>query len=112
MTEFEQHVIEALAELRTDMRSVKEHLAKLNGKVAAHELKVGEMQLDMVKHQAGCPLREKVEPIEEWMTTRKAEISAQNRWVSRLMPVFYMIGGVSVVLILQNAGSWLAAIKH
>jgi hypothetical protein len=73
--DFQIEVIQGLTELKTDMRSVKEHLAKLNGKVAAHERGIGEMKIHLAERQNQCPiaveLEARVRPVEDFVTAER-----------------------------------------
>lgn len=70
--DFQLEVIEALSELRTDMRAVKEHLAALNGKVLKHEIELSE---------------------------RRGSEQASSKWTKHLLPVLgYATGAVLTVL--------------
>ncbi len=106
--DFQLEVIEALTELRTDMRSVKEHLAKLNGKVAAHERELAE-------RRNGCALVDKLElrvrPVEEFVIAQRATEQISRHWLDRAWPFSYAGSGVVVFIILQHASELIKLIK-
>jgi hypothetical protein len=88
--DFQGAVIADLAELKTDMRAVKDHLGTLNGKVAAHEEKIGLLQLDQARRQG-------------------AESTSRN-WFETLKPFIWTIAGMIGVLLIQHGSALLDAI--
>ena len=113
--DFQCAVIAALAELKTDMGAVREHLARLNGKVATHELAVGELKLRLASRESYCPLVEKIEgelqPIRDFVLTTEAKKSTSRTWMDWLKPVIWVVAGMIGSLVLLHAKEMLKAVR-
>lgn len=92
MTEFEQTMVEGLAAIKEGLFGVRDHLAKLNGKVAEHERKLVEIEvfqareierqesLDASRDQC----RAQVKVLVENMQQKMAEEKANAKWIGWL----------------------------
>ena len=112
--DFYTQVLTALGELkaeqsatRVELAGVKEHLGRLNGKVADHERRLGEMLIEVAERRNQCPLVDSVEgrlrPVEEFITTTKAQEKANDHWLSRLWPFIWAGAGAIAMLLLSHA---------
>lgn len=103
-------------EISTDMRAVKEHLAKLNGKVAAHEREIGEIKIHFAERDNQCPLVEKVEgrlrTVEDFVTADTASEATSKAWMARLWPFIWAAIGIGGLLVLQHAQYLFKALGH
>jgi predicted nucleic acid-binding Zn-ribbon protein len=104
------------AEISTDMRAVKEHLARLNGKVAAHEKEFGDVRVRLAERDSQCPLVEKVEDrlrkAEDYITAENATRKTSSAWMKTIWPFIWAAAGIFGLLVLQNAGFILKAFIH
>lgn len=82
MTEFENRVLTSLTKLETSSVAVEDHLARLNGKVAAHEEKIGSLLLSQAREEGSA--------------------KTTAAWVNKLSPVAWFIGGVFLMLVATN----------
>lgn len=105
--DFQLEVIESLTELKTDMRSVKEHLAKLNGKVAAHEKELCERRSQW---PAVDDIEERLRPVEEFIAGERASQKTSSAWLDKVWPFVWAGLGVLGLLVLQN-GPTLIRVK-
>ncbi len=87
--EVQSRIREVQAEVVTDLKSVKEHLVRLNGKVADQERRVGALELDQAR--------------------REGAASSSRRWMDRLWPAVWAAGGAFVLMLLSQADMFL---KH
>lgn len=97
------------ATIATDMRSVKEHLVRLNGKVASHERELSERRNQ-------CPIADRLEDrirtTEDFITASQAVQKTSSSWMKRIWPFIWVALGIFGLLILQNAGFLLKAFTH
>jgi hypothetical protein len=95
------------AAIGTDVAAMKEHLVKLNGKVATHELKVGEMQIELAERRNQCPLVDLLEArtrtVEDYVTAEKASAKTSSTWLKWLWPVIWAAAGALALLILLHS---------
>ena len=140
MTEsaFHDKVLDALSDLKvaqtattTEVKNIVDRLDITNGRIAAQERKTGDMQIELAErrnncplaahveeglatHILQCPLKERMDAAEEFITNAKAKAREDGKWMSRIWPVIYAAGGVLFYLILANADAILKAIslKH
>lgn len=61
-----------LIRLEVGQEQIIQHLAKLNGKVAEHEAKLTQAQMDLVTHKFRCPLGTRVEKIDSRVSKLEA----------------------------------------
>lgn len=98
--DFQLQVIEGLAELRTDMRSVKAHLAKLNGKVAAHEKELCERSAQWPQVD---DIESRLRPVEDFMISERAAQKTSSAWLDRIWPFIWAAIGILAFLALEHA---------
>jgi hypothetical protein len=128
----------ALGDLKTELavntsevRNVVERLDVTNGRIAAQERKTGDLQIELaerrlncplaahvqealITHISGCPLKARLDTVEDFVTSAKEKEKANKSWMDRAWPVIYAFGGILFYLVLVNAGKILEAIgaKH
>lgn len=81
-------MVGGIAVIGADIASIREHLARLNGKVAAHQEKLTAIELEHAKQEGA------------------------SRLLARLAPALWVCVGVACMMILQNASAVLAAIRR
>ena len=116
--DFQAEVLTSLGELkaeqtgtRVELTAIKDHLGRLNSKVATHELKVGEMQIELAERRNQCPLIDVLEArtrtVEDFVTAEKASSKISSTWMSRLWPFIWAAAGAVGLLILLHAADLL-----
>ena len=99
------------ASIGTDVAAMKEHLSKLNGKVAAHELQVGKMQVELAERRHQCPLadalEDRIRPVEDFITAEKASEKTSSTWMKWLWPLIWAGAGAFALLVLLHASDIL-----
>jgi hypothetical protein len=95
--------------IHSDTASCKEHLVRLNSKVADHETKVGAIQIELAERRHQYPLNENMQdrlrPLEDWITAEKASSRTSATWLKWLWPVIWALAGAFALLILLHAAS-------
>ncbi len=120
--DFQNTVLSALAgqveqvELKTEMRNVVARLDKLNGKVADHEARLGQMQIELAERRNQCPLVDAIElrirPVEDFITAEQASKKTNRHWMEKVWPVIWVGAGVFGFLILEHAQGLLQSFFH
>ena len=64
---------------------MKDHLARLNGKVADHERRLGEMQIELTERRNQCPLadalEDRIRPVEDFVVASRASEKTSASWL-------------------------------
>ena len=139
-TDFQLEMLNQLRDLAvgqstiaTDMATVKEHLVKLNGSVAGHEKRLGELAAMtaasvadrllnastaaaaatavMTAHVLGCPLKARMDAVEDWVTGMQAVTVSNKHWLDRIWPVIYAASGIAVYMLAMHTDQLLKAMS-
>lgn len=113
-------VLAAIADLKLDLAVVSNkvtniecHLDKLNSKVSAQELAVGELKLHQAERMAQCPMindvRDEIKPIHDHMVELKAKAESDSTWINRMSPALWAVAGMLVTLLLSHGKELLAS---
>lgn len=116
--DFQTEVLNSLGELkaeqagtRAEVTAVKDHLARLNGRVADHERRLGEMQIELAERRHQCPiadgLEKRIRPVEDFVTGERAAEKTNSSWMKWMWPFIWAAAGAFVLLILLHAASLL-----
>ena len=93
------------------MASIKEHLGRLNGKVATPEERFCNIQLELGERRYRCPAFEKVDerlrPLESHIIAVVAAAKTSASWLHWMWPVIWSIAGAPGFILLSNAAGIL-----
>jgi septal ring factor EnvC (AmiA/AmiB activator) len=121
--DFQSTVLTALADLkteqaetRTEVKNIVSRLDRLNGKVADHEARIGQMQIELAERRKQCPLVDAVEirirPLEEALAVERAVEQNTKNWMDHIWPIVWIAAGVFGLLILEHAAEIKKALFH
>jgi septal ring factor EnvC (AmiA/AmiB activator) len=116
--DFQAEVLTALGELkaeqtgtRVELAAVKDHLARLNGRVADHERRLGELQIELAERRNQCPLVDvldaRTRTVEDFVTAEKASSKTSSAWMKWMWPVIWVAAGAFGLLILLHSADLL-----
>jgi hypothetical protein len=93
--------------IATDMAAVKEHLVRLNGSVARHEERIGQMQIELAERRNQCPLVDMLEvrirPLEDHVVAERESEKTTSSWMKHMWPFIWVASGAFGLLILLHA---------
>src|ERR1035437_3258288 len=116
------------AETTSELRGVVARLDKQNSSIQhlqedsiKHSVELAErrlacpllvpMQHELTDHVTGCPMKAKMDTVEDWMTAMKATADANGYWPNRLWPAFYGAAGVAVYVAALHAADIIKALS-
>jgi hypothetical protein len=133
--DFQAKVMDALrdlqvtqAETTNEVKNLVERMDKQNHSVVhlqedsiKHSIELAERRLScpllvpvaaqLADHITNCPMKSRMDVVEDWITTAKATASANSHWLNRLWPVFYAAAGVAVYMLAMHADQLLKALS-
>jgi hypothetical protein len=104
------------AAIGADVATMKDHLEKVNGKVAEHERRLGEMlvevaerrnscplvesvQKTLIDHILACPMKGRMDVVEDFVVAAKASENTSKTWSDHLWPIALWFVGVLLAVI-------------
>lgn len=93
--DFEREVLNGLAELRGDMKAVRDHLKRLNGSVEKHEVRIQEQD----------------KQISAYAVKEGARKDENDRWEKRIHPIVMLAVGLAIGLLLMHGPDVIKALK-
>ena len=116
--DFQAEVLNALGELkaeqagtRAEVAAVKDHLARLNGRVVEQEKRTGEIQIELAERRNKCPiadaLEDRIRPVEDFIVAERAAEKTSATWLKWLWPIIWAAIGAFALLVLLHANNFL-----
>ena len=69
------------------------------------------MRDDLTAHILACPMRARLDAVEDFVTAYKAKTGEDKTWMDRLWPAIYAAAGVTVYVAALHASDLLNAMK-
>lgn len=113
--------LEVLAQLRdlavgqnaicADMVAVRDHLGRLDGEVAGHERRLGDMQTEFSERRNNCPmidsLSARLHPVEDLIVSEATAKNTNTSWLHWLWPLIWSAIGAFGLLVMLHAAAFL-----
>lgn len=134
--DFQTKVLDAISDMRTDLATttaeLKGAVARMDAQaetVAQHQLDIGRLQIeiaerrlncplaagvkdDLATHKLECPLRARMDEVEDFVVTTRAMALSNSHWIAKVMPVVYAAAGIAVYIAMMHAGELMKLLQR
>jgi hypothetical protein len=134
--DFHHQVLSALSDLKVDLAETNAELRAVAARmdahadtIAEHQQAIGKLQIeiaerrlncplaagvkdDLATHKLDCPLRARMDAVEDFVVATRAMAVSNGRWISKLMPVVYAAAGIGVYLVLVHSTELLKYVQQ
>jgi hypothetical protein len=70
-----------------------------------------ELKAELNSHVNGCPLRDRMDSVEEFVSSTQVAAKTNSHWMNRLWPIIYAASGIMFYMMLTNADTVLEALR-
>jgi hypothetical protein len=67
---------------------------------------------DLHQHKMECPLRARMDAVEDFIVTTRAMATANSHWISKVMPLIYATGGIGLYLAMVHSAELLKFLQR
>ena len=134
--DFQREILDALRDMKVELATTNAELkgvvARMDTQaetIAQHQVDIGKLQIEIAErrlacplvadvkddlniHILQCPLKARMDAVEDYVTAQKAKASEDARWISKLMPVVYAAGGIAVYLAAVHSAEMLKFLQR
>lgn len=134
--DFQTKVLDAISDMRTDLATTT---AELKGcvqrldqqaeTVTQHQAAIGKLQIeiaerrlacplvadvkdDLVSHIMQCPMKARLDIVEEFISVTRAMAVSNKHWLDRMWPFIYAVSGVAVYVAAMHANDLLKVMSR
>jgi hypothetical protein len=126
----------SISDMRTDQATTNEQLkgvvarldahakpiTRIQGDVAKVQIELAERRLncplasgvkdDLVDHIMKCPMRARMDAVEDFVTAQQTKQANDARWMSKLWPVIYAAGGIAIYILAIHSAELLKFLQR